>query len=74
MGVAVVDQTKTTAQIVGGNTLIRYTDSTVRENGYYFANIDASYNPTGLYIALSDSVFAGSNTSGTLGASMQETV
>lgn len=72
IGVAVADQTKTTAQVAGGAVLTRYTDNAIHTNGYYIANADGSYNPTGSYIGLSDSVFAGSNTSGTLQAIIQE--
>lgn len=74
IGTPVVDQTKTTAQISGGNVLVRYTDNDVRENGYYIANEDGSYNPTGMYLGLSDSAFAGANTTGTLQAIVQEEV
>ena len=72
IGTYVLDQTKTTCQIVGGNTLTRYTDNTVRANGYYIANSDGSYNATGNYLGLSDSAFAGANTSGTLQATLVE--
>lgn len=73
LGAYVADQTKTSMQIVGGNTLTRYNDNAVHQNGYYIANADGSYNPTGNYVGLSDSAFAGSNTSGTLEATVQET-
>lgn len=72
LGVVVADQAKTVASITGGNSLVRYSDNAVRQNGYYIANADGSYNPSGEYIGLSDSVFAGSNTSGTLQATVQE--
>lgn len=72
LGCAVVDQTKTSAAIVGGNTLTRYTSSAVVVNGYYIANSDGSYNPNGAYLGLSDSALAGSNTSGTLQATFSE--
>ena len=73
LGTNALDQTKTSAQIVGGNVLTRYTDNAVHLNGYYFANADATYNATGSYLGLSDSAFAGSNTTGTLQVSVQET-
>lgn len=73
IGTSVTDQTKTTCQIVGGNTLTRYTDNAVHTNGYYIANSDGTYNATGSYLGLSDSAFAGSNTSGTLQATLVET-
>lgn len=73
IGTSVLDQTKTSCQIVGGNVLTRYTDNLVHQNGYYIANSDGSYNATGSYLGLLDSVFAGSNTSGTLQATLVET-
>jgi hypothetical protein len=72
MGVAVSDQTKTVAQILGGNILTLHLDAGVYQNGYYFANSDGTYNPNGTYLGLSDSTFAGSNTTGTLQASIVE--
>lgn len=74
MGVYVSTQTKTLAQIVGGNTLVLHTDAGVYSNGYYIANADGTYNQNGNYLGLSDSTFAGANTSGTLQATIQETV
>lgn len=73
IGTSVVDQTKTSAQISGGATLTRYSDNNIHFNGYYIANSDGSYNPTGDYLGLSDSVFAGANTSGTLQVTLIET-
>jgi hypothetical protein len=72
IGASVLDSTKTQASITGGNTLSRYTDNAVHANGYYIANSDGTYNPVGAYLGLSDSAFAGSNTSGTLIATFQE--
>lgn len=72
MGCAVGDQAKTTASIVGGNTLARYASDGVFPNGFYIANADGSYNPNGSYLGLSDSALAGANTSGTLQASFAE--
>ena len=74
IGVAVLDQTKTSSQLIGGSALTRYNDSAVRTNGYYIANSDGSYNATGSFLALSDTAFAGANTSGTLQASIQESM
>lgn len=72
LGVSVADQTKTSAQIAGGAVLSRHEDAGIFANGYYIANSDGSYNATGDYIGLSDSAFAGSNTSGTLQAIVSE--
>jgi len=72
IGTSVLDQTKTSSQIVGGNTLTRYTDNNIHQNGYYIANSDGTYNSIGDYLGLSDSVFAGSNTSGTLQVTLVE--
>lgn len=72
LGCAVGDQTKTSASIVGGNTLSRYSNANVVANGYYIANADGSYNANGAYLGLSDSSLAGANTSGTLQATFAE--
>ena len=72
IGTSVTDPNKTTCQIVAGNVLKLYTDTTIHNNGYYFANADGTYNASGTYVALSDSVFAGSNTSGTLQVTLAE--
>jgi len=72
IGAMVADASKTTAQLVGGAVLTRYSDNNVRTTGYYIANEDGTYNPTGGYLGLSDSAFVGSNTSGTLQATIQE--
>ena len=72
LGCAVGDQTKTSASIVGGNTLDRYTSAAVVANGYYIANSDGSYNANGAYLGLSDSSLAGANTSGSLQATFAE--
>lgn len=68
--VALVDNTA--AQITGGAVLTRYDDTTVRSNGYYIANAAGAYNPVGAYLALSDAVFAGANTTGDLTAEFSE--
>jgi hypothetical protein len=72
IGAYVLDQNKTSCQIVAGNILTMYSDNNVRTNGYYIANVDGTYNATGSYVGLSDSVFAGSNTSGTLQVTLVE--
>jgi hypothetical protein len=73
IGADVLDATKSTCQITGGNVLTYYADNTVRANGYYIANSDGTFNPLGAYIGLSDSAFAGSNTTGTLQITVSET-
>lgn len=73
LGVAVADPSKVTV-VVGTNTLTRYTDNAVRTGGWYPANSDGSYNASGSYVGLSDTAFAGANTSGTLQATVQEVV
>ena len=72
IGANVLDQNKTSCQIVAGNVLTMYTDNTSRTNGYYIANPDGTYNATGNYVGLSDSTFVGSNTSGTLQVTLAE--
>lgn len=72
IGGTVSDVTKTSASVVGGNTLVRQTNNNVVTNGFYIANADGSYNANGTYLGMSDAVFAGSNTGGTLQLSFQE--
>lgn len=72
IGASVGDVTKTSAAIVGGNTLTRSTTSDVVANGYYIADANGAANPTGAYLALSDVALAGANTTGTLQATFGE--
>lgn len=72
IGAQVSDQTKTTAAVVGGNTLTRQTSTAVVANGFYIADANGAYNPTGTYLGLSDTAFAGANTSGTLQVTFAE--
>lgn len=72
LGCAVVTAVKTSAQIVGGNVLSLHYDNGVYQNGYYIADANASYNPTGAYLGLSDAAFAGANTTGTLQVTFSE--
>ncbi len=73
LGTPVADETKMSAQI-GSQNLTRYTDNGVRQAGFYPANAAGAYDSHGSYIGLSDSAFAGSNTTGTLQATVQESV
>lgn len=66
LGAAVGLPAKTSAQVSGGNVLALKYDNTVAQNGYYIANADGSYNAQGEYLGLSDTAFAGSNTTGSL--------
>lgn len=72
IGAQVSIEAKTSARMVGGSALTRYSDNGVRAQGYYIANSDGSYNANGQYLALSDADFAGSNTTGTLSAVFEE--
>ncbi len=72
LGVNVATPAKMSAAIVGGNTLSLQGDNAVVENGFYPAASDGSYSATGAYVGLSDSAFAGSNTSGTLQVTVAE--
>lgn len=72
IGASVGDASKTSATIVGGNTLARQTTSAVVANGYYIADSTGGANPTGSYLALSDTALAGANTTGTLQVSFEE--
>lgn len=66
LGAAVGLPAKTSAQVSGGNVLALKYDNTVAQNSYYIANADGSYNAQGEYLGLSDTAFAGSNTTGSL--------
>lgn len=66
LGAAVGLPAKTSAQVSGGNTLALQSNNAVVANGYYIANADGSYNAQGEYLGLSDTAFAGSNTTGSL--------
>ena len=66
LGAAVGLPAKTSAQVSGGNALVLKYDNTVAQNSYYIANADGSYNAQGEYLGLSDTAFAGSNTTGSL--------
>ncbi len=72
LGTTVGIAAKLSAQIVGGNVLILQTNNNVVSTGFYPANADGTYNATGAYIGLSDSAFAGANTSGTLQITVAE--
>lgn len=72
IGASVGDATKTSASIVGGNTLSRNTTNAVVANGYYIADLSGVANATGAYLALSDVALAGANTTGTLQATFGE--
>lgn len=66
IGATVGQASLLSAQIVGGNILNLQGSNAVTTNGFYPASVDGSYNSTGAYIGLSDTAFAGANTSGTL--------
>lgn len=70
LNVPVVDETKTSAIL--SSALTRYSDNLVHNAGYYIANVDGTYNPNGTYIGISDTAFAGANTTGTMTMSVQE--
>lgn len=72
IGAAVGDATKTSATVVGGNTLARQTTSAVVANGYYIADSTGAANATSTHLALSDTALAGANTTGTLQVSFGE--
>lgn len=64
---------KVTAKYAGtGSDLVLRADTTNFANGFTISNADGSYNPTGSYLYLTDSAFAGANTSGTLKVEIEE--
>ena len=71
LGFSVYDQSHVSVML-GTKTLMRQEDATDRPNGFYIADANGSYNPSGSYIAFSDVAFAGSNTTGTLQGTVQE--
>lgn len=74
IGAAVAIESKTSSSIVGGNVLVRYQSNAFQSNGYYIANVDGSYNPTGSYLGISNTDFSSSNTTGTLQLNFEEVV
>lgn len=66
IGTTVEDITKVTAAYTGATTLTRYTDNGDHFQGFTIVNAQGEYDPKGGYLFISDSAFAGSNTTGTL--------
>jgi len=66
IGTNIVDITKVTASYTGGSVLSRQTSTVDVFQGFTIVDINGDYSATGAYLFISDSAFAGSNTSGTL--------
>jgi len=66
IGTSVVDFTKTTSLYTGAGTLTRYSDTAYHFQGFTIVNSAGVYTPNGTHLFISDSDFAGSNTTGTL--------
>lgn len=72
LGADVSIENKTTCSILGGATLVRQANNSYVSNGFYIANADASYNPLGSYVGLSNTDLTSANTSGTLQIQFEE--
>lgn len=66
IGTNIVDITKVTAAYTGSTVLTRYTDTGEHFQGFTITNGSGVYDPNGGYLFITDSAFAGSNTTGTL--------
>lgn len=73
IGTSVLDITKVTASYTNSSSLTRYSDTTNHFQGFTIVDSSGNYSSTGNYLFISDSDFAGSNTSGTLQLDVTET-
>lgn len=74
IGTSVTTINKTVVSYTGSSVLTLYNDTGDHFQGYSIADSGGVYSATGNYLWLSDSAFAGSNTSGLLQVDIQETV
>ena len=74
IGSTVADFTKTRAQYVGADELTRQASTDELVKGFTVTDDQGNYDPNGGYLFLTDSAFAGANTSGTLEVEFEETV
>lgn len=73
IGTPVADFTKTRARYSGTTSdLDRYTDTAYHFDGFTITDAAGTYDPNGDQLFLSDSAFAGSNSSGTLQVEVEE--
>jgi hypothetical protein len=75
IGSSVAIVTKTRARYAGGSTdLTRRLDTTDVAASFTIVNADGVYDPNGTHLFLSDSAYAGANTSGTLQVDFEEII
>lgn len=72
IGTNVVDFNKVTALYTGAGTLTRQASTAELFAGFTIVDASGNYDPQGGYIFLTDSAFAGSNTTGTLKVDVAE--
>lgn len=72
IGTTVVDFSKVTAAYTGAATLTRQASTDELFQGFTIVDASGNYDPNGGYIFLTDSAFAGSNTTGTLQVDIAE--
>lgn len=72
IGTSVVDFTKVTASYTGSTVLTRQTSTAEVSQGFTIVNSQGIYDPMGDHIFITDSAFAGANTSGTLQVTVAE--
>lgn len=72
IGTTVVDITKVTASYTGSTVLARQTSTAEFSQGFTIVNSSGVYDPLGGYLFITDSAFAGANTSGTLQLTIAE--
>lgn len=74
IGSTVADFSKTRAQYVGADELERKGNTAQFVKGFTVTDDQGNYDPNGGYLFLTDSAFAGANTSGTLEVEFEETI
>ena len=74
IGTDVVDFSKVTALYTGAGTLTRQASTDELFAGFTIVDSVGNYDPNGGYLYITDSVFAGSNTTGTLQVDVAESV
>lgn len=72
IGTTITDFSKVTAAYTGAGTLTRQASTDELFQGFTIVDENGNFNPNGGYIFLTDSAFAGSNTSGTLQVDVAE--
>lgn len=72
IGTEVYDISKTEASYTGSSILTLFPDTNEHFQGYTITDSGGLYDPTGDHLFLTDSAFAGSNTTGTLQVDIEE--